>query len=268
MNTRGRRFRVTGALGLTASAFLAFAAARITRPTVAQAPKADELVVYTATVLPLVKQYCLGCHSAKTKKGGLDLERFATLDELRKDVKVWQGVAEQVEAGEMPPREKPQPTAEEKKRLVGWVRDFLDAEAKARSGDPGHVPLRRLSNAEYNYTVRDLTGVDLQPAREFPTDGAAGEGFANAAEALGDISPALFTKYLNSAKEIADHAVLLPDGFRFSMSKTRRDWTDEGVERLRAFYHRFTPDGDLHVKPYIAALIKHRDELKNGKGMA
>ncbi len=51
--------------------------------------------------------------------------------------------------------------------------------------------LRRLSNAEYTYTLRDLTGVDsLDPAREFPVDGAAGEGFTNTGNAL-VMSPAL-----------------------------------------------------------------------------
>src|SRR6185503_16008804 len=123
------------------------------------------------------------------------------------------------EAEEMPPKEKPQPTAAERKRLVDWTRTFLDAEARARAGDPGDIPLRRLTNAEYDNTIRDLTGVDLRPAREFPADGAAGEGFTNAAEALTDISPTLLSKYLNAAKDIADRAVLLPDGFRFSPSK-------------------------------------------------
>ena len=65
-----------------------------------------------------------------------------------------------------------------------------------------------------NNTVRDLTGVDLQPAREFPADGAAGEGFTNAAEAL-TMSPALMSKYVNAAKQISEHAVLLSNGFRF-----------------------------------------------------
>src|SRR5204862_6399348 len=106
---------------------------------------------------------------------------------------------------------------------------LLDAEATARAGDPGRVPLRRLSNAECDYTVRDLTGVDLRPAKEFPADGAAGEGFTNAAEALTDVSPALLTKYLNAAKDVSEHAVLLPDGFRFSATRTRRAWTDESL---------------------------------------
>jgi hypothetical protein len=219
-----------------------------------------------ATIQPLLTKYCLGCHSTKLKRGSLDLERFQSLDDIRKDLKPWQGLIEQIEAGEMPPKEKPQPTAEEKKQLVAWVRGFLDSEAKARAGDPGHVPLRRLSNAEYNYTIRDLTGVDLQPTREFPADGAAGEGFTNAAEALTDISPALFTKYLNAAKDIAEHAVLVPDGFRFSLTKTRRDWTDESLGRLRALFAEFVgPDGKLPVQAYLAATVRHRDALTSGK---
>jgi len=225
------------------------------------APAADY-----AAVKPLVQKYCLGCHSTKAKKGSLDLERFATAADIRKDVKPWEQAIEQVEAGEMPPADRPQPTAAEKKQLVAWVRGFLDAEARARAGDPGRVPLRRLSNAEYDYTVRDLTGVDLRPTREFPADGAAGEGFTNAAEALTDVSPALFAKYLNAAKETAGHAVLLPDGVRFSPSKTRRDWTDEDTAKLRQFYAAYAPaDGRLAVAPYLAATVRHRAALLAGK---
>lgn len=233
---------------------------------VAQDRLADE---FTTTVRPLLTTHCLNCHSTKAKKGDLDLERFAKLDDLRKDTKPWQAMIEQIESGEMPPKEKPQPTDAEKKKLVQWIRRFLDAEAKARVGDPGRVPLRRLSNAEYDATIRDLTGVDLRPTREFPADGAAGEGFTNAAEALTDISPALFMKYMNAAREIAEHAVLLPDGLRFSPSKTRRDWSDEGVQRLRNFYSRHVghvgPDGKLDFTPYVLATIRHRARLNKGQ---
>ncbi len=221
---------------------------------------------FDATVRPLLTKYCLDCHSTKLKKGSLDLERFAGVADIRKDLKPWQQLIEQIEAGEMPPKEKPQPTADEKKKLLAWTRDFLDAEAKARTGDPGFVPLRRLSNAEYDYTIRDLTGVDLRPTREFPADGAAGEGFTNAAEALTDISPALLTKYLNAAKDIADHAVLMPDGLRFSPTKTRRDWTIEATDRLRKFYGQYASgDGRLSVAPYLTATVRHREAMAAGK---
>ncbi len=226
---------------------------------------ADSKTDYATSVHPLLTKYCLSCHSAKIKKGSLDLERFASLEQVRKDLKTWQQVIEMLESGEMPPKKKPQPTDDERKQIVSWTRGFLDAEARARAGDPGHVPLRRLSNTEYDGTVRNLTGVDLRPAREFPADGAAGEGFTNAAEALSDISPTLLNKYLSAAKDIADHVVLLPEGFRFSPSKTRRDWTDESTAQLRQFYAAHVgSDGRLDIRPYLAAAVRHRAMLLGG----
>lgn len=255
----------TSALSLAA---LALVAAWVPwPPTAAQAPDKDALdKAFAADVRPILTKYCLGCHSTKAKKGSLDLERFATAADARKDLKPWLNTVEQVEAAEMPPATSKQPTAQEKAKLLAWARAMLDDEAKARAGDPGNVPMRRLSNAEYDNTVRDLTGVDLRPTREFPADGAAGEGFTNAAEALGDISPALLAKYLAAAKEVAAHAVLLPDGIRFSAGKTRRDWTDESTAVLRRFYAGFAPpDGRLVVGPYLVATVRHRDALKAGK---
>lgn len=220
---------------------------------------------YRRQVRPLLVKYCFTCHSTKARRGDLDLERFEELAAVRKDVGPWQHLIEQMEAGEMPPKGRAQPTPAERRAILDWVRSFLDAEARARSGDPGHVPLRRLSNAEYDCTIRDLTGVDLRPTREFPADGAAGEGFTNAAEALSDVTPALFTRYLGAAKSIADHAVLLPEGFRFSPRKTRRDWTDESLAHLREFYGRHTTDGRLNFRPYLLATLKHRQALEAGK---
>jgi hypothetical protein len=251
-------------MGLFLFAFMVGLVLKGDHPRTSAREPADDSFV--KSIRPILKTYCLDCHSTKAKKGSLDLERFASTADLRQDLKLWQGLIEQVETGEMPPRNKPQPTADEKRQLLTWIRAFLDQEARSRTGDPGHVPLRRLSNAEYDATIRDLTGVDLRPTREFPADGAAGEGFTNAAEALTEISPALFTKYLNAAKDIADHAVLVPDGIRFSPGKTRRDWTDESTARLRSFYTAVaTPEGRLPIAPYLLATIRHRDRLMAGQ---
>jgi hypothetical protein len=59
------------------------------------------------------------------------------------------------------------------------------------------VLARRLSNAEYDYTIRDLTGVDIRPTREFPVDPANQAGFDNSGESLA-MSPALVKKYLDA----------------------------------------------------------------------
>ncbi|MES2596335.1 MAG: DUF1592 domain-containing protein [Verrucomicrobiota bacterium] len=198
---------------------------------------------FTQDIQPLLKEHCNTCHSTQKQKGDLDLERFTSMAAVKADPAVWEHTLEQLANNEMPPKDKPQLSPAQKTLLTQWARGTLDELALANAGDPGPVVLRRLSNMEYTYTVRDLTGIDsLDPAKEFPIDGAAGEGFTNAGAAL-VMSPALLTKYLDAAKDIAAHAVLLPDGARFSPSISPQDWTDEALAKIRAFYARYTWQG-------------------------
>ena len=111
------------------------------------------------------------------------------------------------------------------------------------AGDPGSVPARRLSNAEYDHTIRDLTGVDLRPTREFPVDPANEAGFDNSAESLA-MSPALVKKYLQAARDVADHLVLTPDGLAFAPHPMLAD-TDRDkycVNAVIDFYNRQNTD--------------------------
>ncbi len=96
------------------------------------------------------------------------------------------------------------------------------------------------------------------------------------------MSPSLLTKYLDAGKEIARHAVLLPDGFRFSPSTTRRDWTNDVLAQIRQTYLRHTDTrGSTHVKlqglewetneggrlpleKYLAATLAERESLAAG----
>ena len=236
-----------------------------------------------AEVRPLLATYCLECHTGEAAESSVDLAAFASLDDARRAPQTFQRVARVLAAGDMPPRDAAQPTAAERALLAGWLESFLAAEAAAHAGDPGPVVLRRLSNAEYTYTVRDLTGVDsLDPAREFPVDGAAGEGFTNVGQAL-VMSPSLVTKYLDAAKGIAGHAVPMPDGIRFSASDERGDWIDEALARLRGFYARYTVarkdiptasaqgvqvdaghEGFLPIERYLEELFAKRQQLRDG----
>ena len=78
--------------------------------------------------------------------------------------------------------------------------------------------------------------------------------------------PTLVNKFLIAAKDLGTaHAVLLPDGFRFSPAKTRRDWTNECRAELREFYAEFTSDGRLPLEPYLTATVRYREELAGGK---
>ena len=212
-------------------------------------------------IRPYVKRYCQSCHSAKAKKGGLDLQRFGKLADVIRDIEPWQSALEMLETGQMPPKGKPQPTAKEKKAVITFIRTLLKKEAARQAGDPGPMLLRRLSNSEYRYSIRDLTGYDLNVGKQFAPDGAAGEGFLNASSAL-TISPERLRKYLAAAKEVAAHAVLLPDGFRFSPAKFREDWVNEGLARINKLYHTYgTEIGGIPVRAYFDALERQRDRV-------
>ena len=211
----------------------------VARPTAAAA----DSVFFENKIRPILKERCITCHSTEKQKGDLDLERFASVESVTRDPVVWEHALEQLANNEMPPQGKPQLNPEQKTTLKKWIQSTLDQAARANAGDPGPVVLRRLSNMEYTYTIRDLTGVgSLDPAKEFPVDGAAGEGFTNAGAAL-VMSPALLTKYLDAAKEVASHAVLLPESIRFSPSNSQQDWTDETLAAIRAIYTRHTASG-------------------------
>ena len=225
-------------------------------------------VGFEQDVRPLLEEYCLECHSGTLQEGDLNLERFTKFDEVRRHPESWQKVLKMLDDGAMPPDDSRQPSADQLQLLRSWVQSYLDVEAKAWAGDPGPVVLRRLTNAEYTYTIRDLTGVDLDPARQFPSEGAAGEGFTNVGNAL-VMSPALLNKYFDAGGEIAEHAVLLPDGFRFSTHSTRPDWTDEIVVQIREFYQEFVDTtetsfgrgGVIPLEKYLVATLDERETL-------
>jgi hypothetical protein len=232
--------------------------------------------------LEILRRYCVECHSGAAAEGEVDLEPLGDLAALRAASKTVERVAEMVQSGQMPPPEADQPTEGERQSLAAWLRGFLAAEARSRAGDPGRVVLRRLNNAEYTHTIRELTGVaTLDPVKDFPADAGAGEGFTNTGQSL-VMSPSLATKYLDAAKGIAAHAVPLPDGIAFSAGLSRRDFVDDWLGRLRAFYARYTrsldaeaaqsqstvqqgikldmgTDGFLPVEAYVAATLALRD---------
>jgi hypothetical protein len=251
----------------------------------ADSPDATSLGnAYLAEIRPLLETYCFDCHGgADAAEGEIDLAGIDSWDIAAKHSPTWQKVSEMLNNRLMPPEDTAQPTDDERAQLQQWLDGYLKLEAASHAGDPGRVVLRRLNNAEYTYTLRDLTGIEsLDPAREFPVDGAAGEGFTNTGNAL-VMSPALVTKYLDAAKEVASHTVLLPEGFRFSRHTTPRDWMDEILAEIRQFYGRFTDDsggsqvnlqgivfdtnqgGRLPIEKYLAATLAEREAIQAGR---
>jgi len=207
-----------------------------------EADSAGDLVDrrFNETVRPFLEANCLVCHDSKIKKGDLDLSGYKTIESVARDLEQWEAVLEQVQSRAMPPaKAKVHPGDGDRRAVVDWIGSVRKREAARNAGDPGAVPPRRLSNAEYDNSIRDLTGVDIRPTREFPVDPANASGFDNSAESLA-MSPALIRKYLEAARKVADHLVLKPEGFSFASHPVVAD-TDRdkySVRRIIDFYKR------------------------------
>jgi hypothetical protein len=220
---------------------------------------------FTAKVRPFIERYCFSCHGPAKQKADLNLSRDLTVAAVAKNPRPWDMVLARLEAREMPPEEASrQPGDPERAAAVALLRELSDREARRNAGDPGIVLARRLSNAEFDYSIRDLTGVDLRPTREFPVDPANEAGFDNSGESLA-MSEALLRKYLAAARSVADHLVLKPEGFVFAPHPVVTD-TDRDkycVQRILAFYNRHRID---YADYFLAAWrFLHRERLGRPK---
>jgi hypothetical protein len=228
------------------------------------APVSDPVLEreFSQIVRPFVNEYCADCHSGPRPEAQLDLTSFAKLSSVLEDLPHWTLLMERLNHQEMPPSSDPQPPADLRRKVIDWVKAVRANELRKHAGDPGPVLARRLSNSEFNYTIRDLTGVDLKPTREFPVDPANQSGFDNTGESL-TMSPALFNKYLLATREVADHMALTPDGFIFApgpvLAETDRD--QFAIRRIVDFYQSQPTDYADYFE--AAWRYKHRVALGN-----
>ncbi len=226
----------------------------------ANSAEADLARQFNQTVRPFLTTYCTGCHSGPEPAASFDVQRYATLESVVADFGHWSLMARKLETNEMPPTGAKQPPEALRRAVLDWIAAVRKHEASKHPGDPGPVAARRLSNAEYNYTMRDLTGVDLRPAREFPIDPANQAGFDNSSESL-TISPALMAKYLDAARRVSEHLVLTPEGFTFATHPmlVESDREKYPIQRIVAFYDRQPTDFADYFQ--AAWQYKHRAAL-------
>lgn len=228
--------------------------------TVASAYPVDD--VFGTDILPLLDKHCTSCHSGDSPEAKFDVTHFKSADSVATNLASWQMLVSRIEQGDMPPAEiKERVAPESTVKLTQWTQTLRRALAEKHRGDPGIVGVRRLNNAEYNNTIRDLTGVDIRPTKSFPIDPANAAGFDNSAESL-TISPALAGKYIDAARFVADHMLLSPDGIRFApfpvVTETDRD--RYCVQRIVDFYSR----QPIQVDRYLLACWKLQHDKSAG----
>ena len=155
---------------------------------------------FSRTAAALLDRYCVRCHSGEKPKGGLDLKTARDPDAVQKGRKKWEAVSRMLQEREMPPKKAKQPTEAERLALREAVDAELDRFDCDGGIDPGRPTLRRLSRFEYARTVKDLTGLEIELANDFPADDI-GYGFDNIGDVL-SMPPLLLEKYMDSAEAI------------------------------------------------------------------
>ena len=178
---------------------------------------------------PFLKQHCFACHGPNQQKGdyrfdtlGTDLTKLQTLE-------TWQGILDQLNLGEMPPRERPQPQFAETEKLIKALTPVLRDAYAARKSTGGQAVIRRLNKFELRNTLRDLFYINhpdfaptvvsglydfngngitaqktIEPTRSFQDDEEA-EGFDNIGQQL-VMSDFLLKMLINAAEKTIEMA--------------------------------------------------------------
>ena len=181
--------------------------------TAASTPEAPEL--------ELLQQYCFRCHAAATQRAGLDLEGLTTQHPLVRNREMWERVIEMVEIGRMPPPEAPQPTDAERAGLHASLSSAIYEFDYSTVDDPGFESMRRLTHEEYDNTLRDLFGIDINPTDRFPDELSGSSGFVNSANTL-FLQPSLMERYIAVAERVVEVALpLAPEATAAAQERTR-----------------------------------------------
>jgi len=171
---------------------------------VAVTARAAELPSFDEQVQPLLEKYCIRCHGPDEQKGKLRLDELSRSFDRFATAK-WRQAVDRVEFNQMPPKGKPRPSAEERQLLASWVDGESQRAELARRAKDGRVVVRRLNRIEYQNTIRDLLGIQVNLIDQLPEDGSA-NGFDNAAAAL-HTSSFLMERYLDAAETALDLAI-------------------------------------------------------------
>jgi mono/diheme cytochrome c family protein len=200
----------------------------------------------------LFTQHCQKCHSGAKPKGEFSIESLTQDFADKKNRQQWLAVLEQLNSGNMPPKEEPRPSTEKVKVSVQWISERAGAAEIARRAEEGRVVMRRLNRAEYANTMRDLLRVEVDLSDLLPPDTST-SGFDNSAELL-HTSSYLMRSYLDAADRVLDEAIANePKPWQL---KRRFDIKEEKSVKATGSVYRHVDDGVAIFASWESANIR------------
>jgi hypothetical protein len=192
-----------------------------------------------SAVRSFFQEHCRKCHGGEKPKGGFAIASLSPDFTQQASHDHWIEVLEHLEAGSMPPEDEPRPEQADLDAVVAWILDRATLAETARRDGEGRVVMRRLNQAEYTNTVRDLLGVEIDLSDLLPPDTSI-NGFDNNAESL-HTSSHLLRSYLEAADRVLDEAIA--NESRPWLQKKRFDLKEERTLRREGSVYRHLDDG-------------------------
>ena len=156
----------------------------------------------------VLDQHCVACHGPAVQNANVRLDNIsADLVRDRQAAETWHDVRDALNRGEMPPRDAPQLSESDRAALLDWLDARIREAESARRGPSGSPVMRRLNRREYQNTMRDLLGLDIDYVRNLPPDEASADGFTNNGSAL-RMSALRLEHYLGAARRALDRAIV------------------------------------------------------------
>ncbi|TWU49843.1 DUF1592 domain-containing protein [Rubripirellula reticaptiva] len=150
---------------------------------------------------PLFAKYCSDCHAGGADEGGLDLDVLGDDLSDAETFARWERLFDRVMFGEMPPKDSsPVATAD-----LDLFRRLIDGQLQAAHRNAKGTVYRRLNRREYQNTMNDLFGTNLDLQGLLPEDGRTGE-FDNVGASL-NVSMVQLQRYLEAADLVMDTAI-------------------------------------------------------------
>jgi hypothetical protein len=119
-----------------------------------------------AKLEPFLKQHCIGCHGAEKQKGEIRFDNLGKDLSKIQNLEIWQGMLDQLNLGEMPPKKEPQPSQAQAKIAIDLLTQRLALAYEEAKSTGGQTVLRRLNRHELRNTFRDLLflkGAEYRP---------------------------------------------------------------------------------------------------------
>ena len=183
---------------------------------------------FKSKVTPFLEAHCTACHGQEKSKGKVTLHDldgdFSSAQELER----WELVLDMLRSGEMPPEDKPQPEESERGAVSAWIEEGLRQAISRTEGSPGAPLVRRLTNFEYQNTMRDLLGFELNLTENLPDDPVEPYAFNNTADLM-RLGPEQLDRYLENARRAMASAIVDPG--KPEVHRTRVEWKPHGLDR-------------------------------------